>query len=141
MTQRTEIRNAFAALLTGLPSTGARVYQSRTRPLQAAELPAILIFSGGSRPEDKDLCSMRPGLMTYQLSADILVKHSVGNESTADQILDEITAAVFASVSANTLSGKVASLRLIHVGEVDLDDSLEKPALRLPVLFETQYST
>ena len=79
--------------------------------------------------------------MTYQLSADILVKHSVGNESTADQILDEISDAVFASITANTLSGKVASLRLVHIGEVDLDDSLEKPALRLPVLFETQYST
>jgi len=141
MSQRTAIRTAFAALLTGLPSTGSRVYQSRTRPLQAAELPAILVFSGESKTEANNVGSQKPDLMTYQLRADILVKDSTGTESIADQILDEISSAVFANVTANTLSGKVSSTRLIQVGEPDLDDSLEKPALRLPVLFETTYST
>lgn len=141
MTARTDIRNAFTALLTGLPSTGSRVYKSRTRPLQASELPAILIFSGEANPESATIGGQRPDLMSYRLRADILVKDSAGNEDSADQILAEIESAIFASVAANTLSGKVAGTRLLSIGEPDLDDSLEKPALRLPVLFETTYPT
>lgn len=141
MNQRTAIRQAFAALITGLPTTGSRVFQSRTRPLSSTTLPAILVFSGESTPEAIGIGSQEPDLMTYRLRADILVKDSVGIESTADEILDEITGAIFANVTANTLSGKVAAIRLIQIGEPDLDDSLEKPALRLPVLFETYYST
>ncbi len=141
MTPRTVIRNAFAALLTGLPSVGTRVFQSRSRPLAAAELPAILVFSGEATGEADNVCSLRPDLMRYQLRADILVKDSTGIEALADQILDEICNAVFASPTANTLSGQVCGIRLVQIGEPDLDDVLEKPALRLPVLFETTYST
>lgn len=138
--RRTEVRQAFAALITGLPTAGARVFRSRTRPLQAAELPAVLVFSGEAEMDDEVIGLQQPSLVRYRLRADILVKEGADNEDIADQILQEISDAVFASVSANTLSGKVQGLQLISVGEPDLDDSLEKPALRLPVLFETVYS-
>lgn len=140
MSQRTVIRRAFAAQLTGLASTGAHVYLSRTRPLQAAELPAILVFSGESDPESTPIESQRPDLMRYRLRADILVKDATGGEDIADQIFEEISVALFASVAANTLFGKVIATRLLSIGEPDLDDSLEKPALRLPVLFETTFA-
>lgn len=136
MSRRTDIRTAFAALLGTLPSVTGRVFLGRTRPLKDAQLPAVLVFSGETEPQGQSIGGQQPDLTAYRLRADILVKNHGGIEDTADQILDEMTAAVFASTTANTLSGKVQSTRLIQIGEPDLDDSLEKPALRLPVLFE-----
>lgn len=138
--RRTEIRNAFATALTGLTTTGARVFCSRTRPLAATELPAILVFSGEETPLQMLLTTSQPIQRRYELRADIMLKDNTGAEDTADTILAEIEAALFASVAANTLAGKVGSITLKAVGSPDIDDSTEKPCLRLPVLFETVYS-
>ncbi len=39
------IRDAVATLLTGLPTTGSRVYVGRTRPLPAKHEPSLLIYT------------------------------------------------------------------------------------------------
>lgn len=140
MTARTEIRKAFAGLLTGLPTCGARVFVARTRRLSDADLPAILVFSGTHTPADTGPGPQRADISAYRLRADIVVKHADGAEDIADSALEEIEGAVFASVSANTLGGLVHATRLVQAGEPDLDDGLEKPVLRLPVLFETLFS-
>lgn len=140
MSKRTQIRTAFAALITGLATTGANVFVARTRPLADANLPAILVFSGEHEPVSNPASSMRPDAYTFRLRADIVVKDSSTAEATADSILEEIETAVFASIAANTLSGLVAHTRLVSVGEPDLDDALEKPAVRVPVLFEVFYT-
>lgn len=139
MSQRTNIRTAFATAITGLPSLGHRVFVSRTRQLRDNELPAALVFSGETEFDTEVVGLQHPVLAFYKLRVDILVKQS-GGEDIADQILDEISGVVFASIEANTLGGQITGLRLSGVGEPDLDDSLDTPALRLPVVFETTYS-
>ena len=141
MTSRSEIRRAFADLVTGLPSTGKHVFESRKRPFSDSDLPAIVVSSGESVPEEASVIGLqKPALMAYRLRADIYVKDSASAEVMADQILDEVTGAIFRGIPENTLSGRVHSTRLVQVGEPDLDDLLEKPAVLLPVLFETIYS-
>lgn len=46
---RTQIRAAAAAALAGLPTTGARVFQSRTVPTADADLPALLVYTRTER--------------------------------------------------------------------------------------------
>lgn len=140
MSRRTDIRDAFAALLTGLPTTGPRVYQSRTRPVTATQLPALLIFSSDAEALSFPVGSMQPDLMRWNLRVDVLIKDVSGGEATADAILDEISSALFSTVEDNTLGGLVSNIRLLQIDEPDLDDSTDKPALRLPILFETQYA-
>lgn len=134
MSQRTEIRTALAQALTGLPS-GAHVFQSRTRPLDASQLPAIMVFSGSSEAPDIDFDSA-PEVTHWQLRADVLVRDGDGNEAIADQILAEMLAAVAGAADLNRHDRQA---RFMGTGEVELDDSLERPALRLPVLFEVIY--
>lgn len=138
MSPRTEVRAAFAAALTGLTATGDRVFLARTRPVEATELPAILVFSGEASHVATTM-SGKAVAWRYQIRVDILVKERTGAEQAADQILDEINAALFSAPGAQTLGGKVRTLQLIGIGEPDLDDSTDKPTLRVPVLYEATY--
>lgn len=134
MSIRTTLRTALAQALTGLTS-GAQVFQSRTRPLGADQLPAILVFSGNEEVGEYD-ADDQPAQYRWQLRADVLVREGAGNEAKADDILAEMQAAV---ASATALNSGTCQARYIGTGEVDLDDSTERPALRLPVLFEVTY--
>lgn len=132
---RTTIREALKQALTGLPFTGQNVFIGRTRALRAAELPAILIFSGQAEVSDYDLDGL-PAETRWQLRADVLVREGEGGEATADAIVEAMAAAVAAAAPLNQ---HPCSSRLLGTGEVDLDDATEKPALRLPVIFEVIY--
>lgn len=132
--RRTGIRTALATALSGLAS-GATVFQSRTRPLAPAQLPAILVFSGQSEADEYDADGL-PVATRWQLRADVLVRDGDGNESIADEILDEMQTAAMAAADLNKGD---CQIRFVGTGEVDLDDSTERPALRLPVLFEVTY--
>lgn len=140
--RRTAVRNAFAAAITGLATTGDRVFVSRSsaRPLAGAELPGLLVYSGEQLPAVSLVRNGQPVAWSWKLRADILVKDGQDAEAKADQILEEITAALFASPATMTLGGQVSSLVLVGVDETDLDDSLEKPAVRIPLVFEAIYS-
>ena len=134
MSIRTTLRTALAQALTGLAS-GAKVFQSRTSPLGADQLPAILVFSGSEEVSEYD-ADDQPVQYRWQLRADVLVREGSGNEAKADDILAEMQAAV---ASSSDLNSSTRQARYIGTGEVDLDDSTERPALRLPVLFEVTY--
>jgi len=141
MTKRTAIRAAFAALLTGLATTGANVFTFRPRALPDARLPALLISSGESEPDNVSPVTTAPDGWSWRLRVDVLVKEGAASEDTADQILEEVQAAVFASIAANTLGGLVARLRLIGIGDVDYEvEAVEKPCVRVPLVFEAYYS-
>lgn len=137
--RRTEVRNAFVAALAGLATTGARVFASRTRPLEAAELPAILVFSGEASP-GASLLGGRIVTNRYRLRADILVRDGINSENIADKVLEEMQAALFATPAAMTLGGQVKTLQWVGSGDPELDDSTEKPAIRVPVLYEVVYT-
>ena len=133
MSKRTEIRNALRDALLGLPLTGSNVFLTRSRPLSLSECPAILVFSGVSEVVDQDMDGI-PAQLRWELRADVIVID--GQEDAADTILDQMVVAVSTSES---LAATGALLRLSGVGEIDLEQSLERPALRLPVLFSCEY--
>lgn len=135
MTRRTQIRNDLAAALTGLPLVGAHVFIARRRALGDHELPAILVFSGESEAGEGDTDG-ESGEERWRLRADVLVRDGAGNEAIADDILAAMRNAV---VNAAALHDGQTECRYVGAGEVDLDDSTQKPALRLPVLFEVTY--
>lgn len=134
--RRTEVRAAFAAAITGLATAGDNVFVMRTRPLADAEIPAALVYSGETPAEGARLASGRPVVRRLRLRVDIVCR----DEETADRVLDEIEVALFSSSQSMTLAGKVLSVSLVGTGEVEPDDSTDRPAIRLPVLFEVQYA-
>lgn len=137
--KRTHIRQAVTAALTGLPTCGANVFASRLRPMRPDEVPAILVSTGG---EDIDTESLALGIPNRRLLAcrlTIVVKETESYEDTADAILEEIEGRLFDTVAHNTFDGLALSTSLESIGDPEMDDSTEKPVIRLPINLRINY--
>lgn len=130
--RRTDIRQAFAAAITGLPQVGNHVFITRSRALSDTELPAIMVFSGESEAVDYDIDGS-PTEERWRIRADIIFRNGDSNETLADEVLDSVRVAVR---DAAALHDETTECRYIGTGEVDIDDSTQKAALRLPIMFE-----
>lgn len=135
MTRRTDIREAMRLAIVGLPNIGSHVHVNRYRPLALADLPAVLIFSGESEVTEDDIDGL-PAEVRWHLRTDILIADSGSAESLADTVLADL---VYAVTTDADLNGGDIRTRFVGTGEIDIDPSLEKPALRLPVTFEVTY--
>lgn len=92
---RTEIRNAVVACLTGLPTTGDRVYAGRTRPLKAEHQPTLLVYTvneQSQRPMDGNPAALGRSLV-------LVVEGRVSEAEPPDDLLDVIAAEVEAKLS------------------------------------------
>jgi hypothetical protein len=91
---RTEIREAIVARLTGLPTTGSRVYHGRTRPLEANHQPTLLIYAvneQSGRPMEGNPASLGRQLL-------VVVEGRVNHPSVPDDLLDVIASEVEAAL-------------------------------------------
>lgn len=99
----TQLRNAIVAALTGLATTGARVYKNRPgiRVLQASELPALMVYSGG---EDVNDAAVDGNLLErdMQFHVDLRVKGTDGVDDVLDQIRKEVEIALAPGVVIGT---------------------------------------
>jgi hypothetical protein len=125
--RRTTIRNQITALLTGLATTGPRVHQSRMAPVDADDMPCLLVTTGD---EDIAAASGLNGPLDRSLSINVR-GYAMG--ATVDAVLDQISEEV---EIAMTPAGFV--LRRI---EIDFDESLERPVGSINLSFETLYFT
>jgi hypothetical protein len=109
---RRQIREAVATLLTGLTTTGNRVFQSRVQTLKDNQLPALVILTNEETVTQSTIHS-NP-LLERQLSVQVIAKAKANTnlDDTLDQIIKEVEMAVFASDAANTLGGLVKGLVL-----------------------------
>lgn len=139
--QRQTIREAIVTRLTGLATSGSRVYASRLKPLLDTELPAILVSTGGEALDGATY--LKTGLPVHrplEIRVDLVAKAVSGFENTVDQMLAEVEVALFDSPAHNTLAGLVHSIQLASILDPEMDDSLEKPVIRLPVILRAVYS-
>lgn len=135
---RRQLREAVATAVTGLATTGARVFQSRVYPVQSAEMPGLLVYTTGEEVTDQSV-----GLIigrTVQVVIEGCAKASADLDDTLDQIAKEVEIAL---ASAVTVGGK--SVLLSYEGcDIEFDES-NKPAgvisLRFNALIYTQRST
>lgn len=99
---RDQIRAAAAAALTGLATTGARVYVSRAQDMQAANLPGLRLYTTEESAEMLSLGIARIRQRTLTLIVEACVKAASGYDDTVDDIAKEVEIALDAS---NTLGG------------------------------------
>lgn len=126
---RQQIREAIVTRLTGLTTSGSRVYASRLRPLLDSELPAILVSTGGENLDGATyLKSGLPVVRPLRIRLDLVVKATSGYENTVDTMLSEVEGALFDTAAHNQLNGLIHFLMLFDIGDPEMDDSLEKPA-------------
>src|SRR5215470_12026067 len=128
MHTRKLIRDAVAALVTGLPTTANRVFIGRTRPLGAGHLPTLLIYTTeeqSDRPMEGN-----PG----GLGRDLLLAIE-GRTSTAmppDDLLDAIAFEVEGQLRDTNLDGLVFDTTLLRTTvDVIADGERHTGAIRL----------
>jgi len=137
---RQQVREAFATLLTGLPTTGARVYQSRIYPLDDSELPCLLIATN-----QEDISALDPGsnpALERQLSITVtaVAKANSNLDDTLDTVIKEVEVAANSNLSANTLANLVKGLTLQNL-EIGINGDAEKPVGQAVMTFNTTYYT
>jgi hypothetical protein len=135
---RRQIREAAASYLTGLSTTGSRVYQSRIQPLADSKLPCLLISSDKERVEAIDLITNPMTERRLELTVRGVAKASSNLDDTLDGIAKEVEVALNATVAANTLGGLVKGVMLDSI-EVDFDGQGEKPVGFITMIFTATY--
>lgn len=106
---RQKIRDQAVTELTGLATTGSRVYPSRIYPLQEAELPALLVYAHEEESEPFNL-DLDGRILERSLTLTVtgVAQATSGIEDTLDQIAAEVEAALGLSM----LNGLAADLYL-----------------------------
>ena len=123
---RQTIREAAATKVTGLTTTGTRVFQSRMVPQDS--LPALLVTTN-----DEEIT---PGTIgTLQERQLELVITGVAKASAADDTLDTIALEVETAMATFTYRNELTRI------EVDFDEALEKPAGRIALTYRVTYFT
>ena len=135
MHKRKQIRDQVETVLTGLTTTGANVFASRVYPLQASQLPGLLIYT-----EEEESEPGGSGAINRMLSLAIEghVK-AVGGviDDTLDTIAEEVEAAIDEDRSLNGL----AVYAYIASTEIEFDAESEKPVGIIIMKFMINYRT
>lgn len=102
---RRQIRDAAAAALLGLVSTGANVFKSRSAPTGDGKLPALLIYTRNERSQFDGMGepTVRPLHREVRLWVVAVVRSVDEPDDLLDQICAEAEAALMASVPVAAL--------------------------------------
>jgi hypothetical protein len=132
---RRQVRDAAVAALTGLATTGSRVFASRIYPLQDAELPGLLVYT-----QNEDAARAELGGLLFERTLELVIEGHVkaadGFDDTADAIAKEAEAALAANQG-------IGGAKYVHLRrtEVEFDAQAEQGAARIRLTFEVLYYT
>lgn len=122
---RQQIREAIATTLTGLTTTGTRVYQSRLHTLADSNLPCLLVNTDSE--EISALSVSEHPLLERSLTLRVrCVAKAVSNlDDTLDTMLKEVETAIGTAADI-TFGGLVKSIAPQEI-DIEMDDGVEKP--------------
>jgi hypothetical protein len=136
---RQQVREAVATALTGLATTSTRVYENRLNPLQAANLPCLVVttdseqieygaFGGLSRRQHRNLRLVVKGI----------AKASASVDDTLDTICKEVEVAIAAG---GTFGGKLGGGLQLESTQIELDGDGDKTVGVATMEFSGTYLT
>lgn len=138
---RKQIRDAIAAALTGLATTGDRVYPGRTWPTDDANYPGLLIYAHGG-PSQSIAMGDTDADVTLEREEDVTIEgicRTAGAEP--DDTLDQIAAEVEAAMMTDT--GLAALIDRRELTQTDLVTSAtnERREGSVKLTYRVVYST
>ena len=134
---RKQIRTAAVAALTGLGTTGSRVYVSRAHPMQDANLPGLRIYT---RSEEVEIASMGVGRVRER-RLELVVEACVKANSAYDDTLDQIQKEVEIALDANQGLGGISKYVEPRSFEDAFEGEGEKVVAMKRMAFEVLYYT
>jgi len=136
---RKQIRDAAVTALTGLTTTGARVYPSRAVPVQEDRLPALLVYT---REETSGVDTIGgAGSRGLQRICSLRVEGICQSIADLDDQADDIAAEVETALAADpSLGGLAKDLQLTQT-EIGFTDEGGQPIAGVRMIFAVQYRT
>ena len=134
---RQQLRERAATTLTGLSTTGSKVYQSRVYPLGAANLPGLLIYTKSEDSEAVTMSGARTLLRYLSLVIEGYVKAVSNYDDTVDTIAKEVETAMGNDVTLNGL----AKNSYLESTEIEYDGEGEKPVAVVSLTYTVEYMT
>ena len=135
---RRQIREAVATAVTGLTTTSTRVFQSRVYPLEAGDLPCLLIRTQSETVSAQEISTPR-ALERYLTVELVAVAKGVADvDDTLDQICKEVEIALAMPCAA--LAGLAKGIDLTNV-EIELEGSAEQPVGKATLRYQVLYFT
>lgn len=133
---RKQIRAAAVTALTGLTTTGSRVFDSRVYPMQDAQLPGLRIDTADEEIGIGSMGVSRLNERTLQLVVQACVKENTTYNDTLDTIIKEVEIALAANQGLG--GAKYAQLKSINIAN---GGEGEKPVAVATMTFEVFYIT
>ena len=134
---RKTIREYFGTQLTGLTTTGSNVFESRVYPMQAAKLPAIIIYTTSEESNEDAFGTKR---MQNRL-VDVNVEGYVRAISNFDDTLDQIAVEVEEAILDDPKLGGLAVNTELTGTEATYSGDSEQPVGTIRLTFQVQYRT
>lgn len=120
---RQQIREAAATLLTGLTTSGAKVYQNRLHPLPDANLPCLLVNTDSEDVEQMTIAAT-PDL---ERTLDLMVRCVAKATSNLDDTLDTMAAEVETVLGAASVMPTLIKSIVLAGIRIEMDDGKESP--------------
>ena len=132
---RKQIRDAVATELTGLTTTGSRVFKGRFYPIQNDNLPALCIYTADEEAELGVIGTSRGSDRILVVTVEAYAKSKTIVEDTLDTIAVEVEEAMS---SDTTLGG--LSKDIMYTGfDLDADADGEQTVAVLRLNFSVRY--
>lgn len=132
---RQQIREQIGTTLTGLTTTGSNVYQSRVYPLEASNLPALVIYTKSEISEPVVIGSNRTSVRDLSLAVEIYAKLTSTFDDKIDTISKEVEAAIAADVTVNSLAKDI----YLDSTEIEYNGEGEQPVGFATLTFIVNY--
>lgn len=134
---RQQIRERVATTLTGLTTTGSRVYQSRVYPLGPNNLPGLLVFTTDESSEVDVMGAPGTLMRTLTLTVEGYVKSTSNSDDTIDTICSEVETALGNDNTVNSLAKDIS----LADTEIEYSGEGEQPVGVVTMNFVVQYRT
>ena len=133
---RKQIRDDVLVTLMGLTTTGSRVYPSRVHPNEAANLPALCVYTLN---ETSELIAMNGNQLRRAL--DLVVEGYARAKSDLDDTLDIIATEVEEALAVDPTRGGVAHKTVISDTDISLSSEGDQPIGVIRMVFQVDYVT
>jgi hypothetical protein len=136
---RETLRDAVVTAVTGLSTTGARVFADRpqARPLLTSELPALMVTTG---VEVVEVASIHTAPMLNR-ELEIQVIACARSASGLDDTMDDIALEVETVLGGGSLASGKADIALVAIEAPVFDASGDMPVAQQTMRFRVSYAT
>jgi len=131
------IRDNVVSALTGLPSTGTKVYKSRVYPIDNNSLPSLAVYT---LSEDSAYLTITPPRTIdrkVSVAVEIYVKAVSGYDDSLDTICSEIEAALYTDA---TRGGYAKDTRVVAF-EADFSGNADQPMMAGRLTIDVHYTS